>query len=239
MGYSALLSHADSKSHKELCSRPTQNFAISSFFSNPSTSDNNQNYSSSTGSQLHQPSNCSNDERSKPSSSTGTVTVPTKNLFYTTGDILKSEIMWILYTVSMHQSFKSNEHIGFVFQKMFPDSEMAKKFQCAERKSAYLCTFGIGEYLKNELIENINKCEFYTILFDESLNKKMQEKQMDIHVRYWANTQVVTRYLCSVFLGHAKTQDMIHHFEGGIQELNKAKLQQISMDGPNVNWSFF
>jgi hypothetical protein len=40
MGYSALLmlSHADSISHKELCSRPTQNFAISSFFSNPSIS---------------------------------------------------------------------------------------------------------------------------------------------------------------------------------------------------------
>ena len=32
---------------------------------------------------------------------------------------------------------------------------------------------------------------YFTILFDESLNK---QKQMDIHVRFWEGDKVVTRY---------------------------------------------
>lgn len=41
------------------------------------------------------------------------------------------------------------------------------------------------------------------MLFDESLNKKMQEKQMDIYIRYWNNlsSEVTTRYFGSEFLG--------------------------------------
>ena len=41
----------------------------------------------------------------------------------------------------------------------------------------------------------------FTVLFDESLNNKLKEKQMDIHVRYWCGSRnyVVTRYMGSEF----------------------------------------
>ncbi|WAR14725.1 hypothetical protein MAR_004830 [Mya arenaria] len=96
-----------------------------------------------------------------------------------------------------------------------------------ERKTAYLCCFGIAEHVK--------------ILFDESLNKKSQAKQMDIHVRYWGTNGLVhTRYLGSQFLGHATAEDMLQHFQKGIGDLEKQtkNMLQISMDGPNVNWKF-
>ena len=43
----------------------------------------------------------------------------------------------------------------------------------------------------------------FVVLFDESLNTKMQEKQMDAHVRFWNDqtNQVTTRYFNSEFLG--------------------------------------
>ena len=43
----------------------------------------------------------------------------------------------------------------------------------------------------------------FVIMFDESFNQKMQEKQLDIHVRYWGSDQkaVVTTYLGSQFMG--------------------------------------
>ena len=43
----------------------------------------------------------------------------------------------------------------------------------------------------------------FVVLFDESLNNKMQEKQMDAHVRFWNDqtNQVTTRYFNSEFLG--------------------------------------
>ena len=50
---------------------------------------------------------------------------------------------------------------------------------------------------------------YFTILPDESLNKKCQAKQMDIHVRFWEDDKVVTPYFGSQFLGHATANDMV------------------------------
>ena len=43
----------------------------------------------------------------------------------------------------------------------------------------------------------------FVVLFDEGLNKKMQGKQMDVHIRYWndQSNEVRTRYFSSEFLG--------------------------------------
>ena len=40
------------------------------------------------------------------------------------------------------------------------------------------------------------------VLFDESLNKVSKEEEIDIEVRYAHGNRVVSRYLCSQFLGH-------------------------------------
>ena len=83
---------------------------------------------------------------------------------------------------------------------MFPDSQIASKFTCGERKTAYLCVFGIAPYFIDLMKSEINGP--YVVLFDESLNKKHQKKQMDIHVRYWTSeNRVATRYFGSQFLG--------------------------------------
>ena len=89
---------------------------------------------------------------------------------------------------------------------MFPDSQIAAKFSCGERKTSYLFVFGIAEYFKEELISEVTGP--YTILFDESLNKKMQQTQMDIHVRYWNAGKFSTRYTGSKFLGHGTATSM-------------------------------
>ena len=51
----------------------------------------------------------------------------------------------------------------------------------------------------------------FVVLFDESLNKSTQTKQMDIHVHLYddAKKAVVTRYLTSAFLGHATAALMV------------------------------
>lgn len=84
---------------------------------------------------------------------------------------------------------------------MFPDSEIAKRFSCGEKKTSYICVFGLAEHFKKQILEDVKG--HFVLLFDESLNKKMQEKQLDIHVRYWESNQgaVVTRYLGSQFMG--------------------------------------
>src|SRR5438876_1517325 len=63
---------------------------------------------------------------------------------------------------------------------------------------------------------------------------------MDIVIRYWSedNNQVSTRYLTSVFLGHATAADLQAKFLEGLGGLSLPKLIQVSMDGPSVNWKF-
>ena len=63
---------------------------------------------------------------------------------------------------------------------MFRDSQIAGQFACGERKSAYCCIFGLAEHFKRLLQDSISGP--FVVLFDENLNTKMQEKQMDVYV---------------------------------------------------------
>lgn len=122
---------------------------------------------------------------------------------------------------------------------MFPDSQIGAKFTCASRKTSYLCVVGLAEHFK-EMLRKVVK-GYFMILFDESLNKKCQAKQMDIHICFWESEKVVMRYFGSQFLGQATANDMVRHFEESVVNsgLPICNLAQISMDGPSVNWKFF
>ncbi|KAK9955915.1 hypothetical protein ABG768_015756 [Culter alburnus] len=76
-------------------------------------------------------------------------------------------------------------------------------------------------------------------MFDESLNHTSKKKQLDIHVRFWNDDKVHSRYLGSHFIGHSMAQDLLKHFKECVQKLNLSRLVSVSMDGPNVNLKFF
>lgn len=108
--------------------------------------------------------------------------------------VLKAEILISLDTVAKHRSFKSCESNGGIFAAAFSDSEIAKQFKCGESKTKYLTVFGIAPFFAMELTKRVQESD-YVLLFDESLNKELKKKQLDIHVRYWKNHQIVTEYL--------------------------------------------
>lgn len=128
---------------------------------------------------------------------------------------------------------------GSLFRRMFPDSTIASNFQCGETKSSYLTVFGIAPYCKSLVMDRIKSAENgYILLFDESLNQKTQSKQMDIHVKFWDNDIVATRYFSSDFMGHSTADDMVEVFHKATEGLSYKNLVQLSMDGPNVNVKF-
>lgn len=102
------------------------------------------------------------------------------NKFFSKNDTLRSEIIWTIQTVVSYNSFKSNENVSKLLTSMFPESDIASKFSCEERKSAYLAIFGISEYFQQKLFQTSH--DHYTVPFDESLSKNSQSKQMDIYV---------------------------------------------------------
>lgn len=155
-------------------------------------------------------------------------------------ETLDAEILWALNTVKSHHSYKSNENIGQLFRKMFPDSSIASRFSCGEKKSAYYAVFGLAPHFKNNLLDQLKQNDCYVLLFDESLNHMRQSKQIDVHVRFWTLGGLVkTMFLTSVFLGHATAKDLFENLYAAISPLKLSNVLQISMDGPNVNWKLY
>jgi hypothetical protein len=151
--------------------------------------------------------------------------------------VTKSEILWALHVIAKHQSYRSCDNLKELFIAMFPDSSIAQKFTLGAAKIAYCVVYGLAPYFKSELTDLVSECEFYVVCFDEALNQVAQRGQMDIVVRFWdsSTNAVNTRYLSSVFHGHATAAVLEQMLKEGLAPLSEKKVIQVSMDGPNVN----
>lgn len=154
----------------------------------------------------------------------------------TGSETLEAEVLWTIHAINNHHSFRSSEDNAYLFSRMFRHSSVALNYKCGETKTRYLATFGIAPYFVSLLKKKVKLQTEYVLLFDESLNKELKKKQLDIHIRYWSENEVVTEYLTSEFLGHAYASTICEALEPVLTELGYRQLLQLSMDGPNVNW---
>ncbi|CAL1293400.1 unnamed protein product [Larinioides sclopetarius] len=161
--------------------------------------------------------------------------------FIASSQCLDAELKWSLKCVESHYSYNSCKDISNLFQDMFPDSKIAEKFSCGPTKCSYLISFGIAPYIKNVLFKCLGDVDVYSLMFDEALNKSLQTKQMDLHIRFWneKNQEVETRYVTSSFMGHSTAEDILREFRVSTEKLDLRKVLSVSMDGPSVNWKFF
>ena len=90
-----------------------------------------------------------------------------------------------------NHSFSSCDRKVELFQRMFPDSKVATKMCAGRTKMSYLLNYGIAPYMQGLLAEHIKDQDSIVLLFDESLNKDLGQKQMDIHVRFWDVDKVI------------------------------------------------
>ncbi|XP_067268442.1 uncharacterized protein [Chanodichthys erythropterus] len=225
MGIKALETHMQCEKHKAAAETCRKTPGISQFCSvMPTTS----------GQQSSAPSHT----QASASASSTAVSTPTdiRTTFGSTAT-LRAEVLWCLHTVTKHQSYTANEAVGDIFRTMFPDSEIARSFACGKDKTAYIARFGLAPYINKLLVADVNR-EMFVLMFDESLNETSKNKQLDLHVRYWGQDHVQSRYLGSQFMGHGTAQDLLHHFKGCALQLDLQKLLSVSMDGPNVNCKF-
>ena len=163
-----------------------------------------------------------------------------KNSYFVAEQVTKSEILWALKVVSSHYSYNSSNNMKELMCHMFPDSNIARSITIGSTKVAYVISFGLGPYFRSQLISALNGCSEYVVCFDEALNRVIQCGQMDLVLRYWdAETHMVSsRYLNSVFLGHATASDLLTKFTECLGSLPLGKIMQVSMDGLSVKWRF-
>ena len=79
---------------------------------------------------------------------------------------------------------------------MFPDSKIAQDFACGKTKCTYIVKHGLVPYFTDLLNEKLDNTNYYVALFDESFNYVTKKNQMDMHIRFWddSNNKVATRY---------------------------------------------
>ena len=125
-----------------------------------------------------------------------------------------AEIIWTMNVVQSNNSLRSCDDLPKMFQNMFPDSMVAKNFTFGKDKCGYYINYGLAPYFKSILVDDIKKSDFFSISFDESLNKSTQSCRMDLVVTYWDNIKKRTqvRYLNSSFMRHSTANDLLEHF---------------------------
>lgn len=148
---------------------------------------------------------------------------------------LKAETCWAIKVASSHYSYKACENAGALFQAMFPDSDIAKQFTLGEDKVAYLSVFGIAPYFSSLLKTSARKESGYVLLFDECLNQEMEKCQLDVHLRFWNDSRVTSRYLTSFFTSHRTAESMYEKVETVCSDIGFRNLIQLSTDDPNGN----
>lgn len=242
MGESAIKSHMRGEKHQkkvQLQSDNKSNPKMEVFFDtscNSTTVDTKTVASGAAASQGNAPN-----ESNSAVPATATTTATSKvSQFVSSNACTAAEILWALKVTTSHLSYHSCNDVSDLFVRMFPDSDVARKFSCAEKKCSYLCRFGLAPYFKDILLNRVKVVDEYVLMYDESLNGTTQNKQMDVYIRLWdINGMVCSRYIGSKFMGHGSAEQLLDKFNDCVSSLNLSKLVQISMDGPNVNWKLF
>ena len=84
---------------------------------------------------------------------------------------------------------RSCDDIPELFQKMFPDSEIAKKITMGRTKASYCVGDGIGELMAEDLCAEVTATDSgFTILFDETTTNQ-ERKQMDVLIRFYSEKE--------------------------------------------------
>ena len=93
-------------------------------------------------------------------------------VFAISESVMKAEILGSLKSVRAHSSFNSSADVGKLFQKMFPDSEIAKCL-LMENQMNYMVCFQITTYFREKFGQTIQQAECFSV-FSESLNREFQ-----------------------------------------------------------------
>ena len=168
-----------------------------------------------------------------------TVSTSGKLPYVMADDVLDAEIVWCLHMVHSHLSYRSCDPIPPIFQRMFKTCPIAQQFHMKKDKAKYMIVYGLYPALKVKLQAQINASTWFSVSFDESLNRHQQKCQMDINIRFWGNEKHIAQsvYYDSKFLLRPNEPNLKEEVFNSIEALSMAKFLHLAMDGPSTNWN--
>ena len=105
-------------------------------------------------------------------------------------------------------------------------------------KDRYMLVYGLCPALKTKQTK-INVSPWFSVSFDESLNRYQQKCQMDVNICYWDGEKngAQSVYYDSRFLQRPNAVNLKEEILNAIKNLDIGKFLHLSIDGPNANWN--
>ena len=101
-------------------------------------------------------------------------TTPITSLFQsqTSDQGIEAEVRWATFVAKHNIPFLSSNHATKLFSKMFPDSEIAKRFSCARTKTTAIVKNALAPHFTQRVIESITISSGpFSLMMDESNDK--------------------------------------------------------------------
>ena len=120
---------------------------------------------------------------------------------------------------------------------MFSDSVIASLFQLSKKCSFYV-NCGLAIFIKALVAKDV-RSPYFSVLFDESLNKTLQQRQMGIQLPYWNDVDGLfnTRYYESQFITRPNAENLVSSLGESLTEIPSQKMYHLAMDVLSVNWN--
>ncbi|KAG0437975.1 hypothetical protein HPB47_017205 [Ixodes persulcatus] len=142
-------------------------------------------------------------------------------------NVTRAETLFALFMVANSLPYTWADVATLTYPHLFPDSQIAKGFQCGRKKISYIISDGLGPYFKEKVVQELVQPEvFYSIMIDETPVPEAKVQQLDVLARYYSvNTQnVVVEHLQSFHLGHATADELFCCVEDALNELPKKNM---------------
>ena len=101
----------------------------------------------------------------------GSTSTSVANFFkpQTSLNVIEAEARWSLFVAKHNLSFMTSDHANKLFVKMFPNSEIARKFKCSRTKTTAIVKGALAPYFLNSTLESMDNP--FSIMIDESNDK--------------------------------------------------------------------
>ena len=86
--------------------------------------------------------------------------------------LIEAESLWCSFVAEHNIAFQASDHATKLFHRMFPDSEVAKRFACSHTKTAAIIKEALGPHYTKKAIHDM--AEFFSVMMDE-LNDKVDK----------------------------------------------------------------
>ena len=113
--------------------------------------------------------------------------------------VQKAETLFVQCVAEHNLPFRIGDHFTKLVRGMFPDSDIARQFQCSRTKTSALVRYGNGSFCHDKLVETLTSTKpvYYSLLVDESNDRGVDAKDQVVLLRFFVPSamKAVTRFI--------------------------------------------